>query len=154
MICLTPSIWAFPFCFTSDRRKPRFQMAAVSRKPWETTTTALSTPHSSTRDMEQEHWRRQLALSAVTASRSQTPHWHLLALLKIHPWKDTGLTVTTPAGYPGHLLKWLYPRAHMPDHPKGCVYTFAIQTDMQSQNYVHLNCLLCPSNKNAQISSP
>lgn len=79
--------------------------------------------YCSTRDVELENQRRQLALSAIMASQSRhpSPHGHLVALLKIYPWKDTGFTVTAAAGYSGDLLRSLNLGAHMSDHPKGCL---------------------------------
>lgn len=116
-----PFSLGFPFLLYFWQWKTQVPDGCSFQKTLRDNNTALSTPHSSTRDAEWEHWRRQFALSAGTASQSQTPHWHLLALLKIYPWKDTGLSVTTPAGYPGDLLRCLNLRVHTPNYPNGCI---------------------------------
>lgn len=67
------------------------------------------------RDVEREHWRRQLALSAITASWSwhPSPHGRLVALLKIYTWKRTEFTVTAVSRYSGDPLRSLNPGAHV-----------------------------------------
>lgn len=52
--------------------------------------------HSSTRDVEQDHWRRQPALSAATASWRQTPH---------HSWLCSKFTLGKILGY--YYTSWV-----------------------------------------------
>lgn len=150
VICLTPPVWAFPFCFKESPGSRWLQFPETPEKQQYCIVHSTqfhkrcrTEPLNKTACPECRHSQPESDTTLASLGSAQSlPLERCWAYSYYTSWVSRGL-VKIPESNTLHIRS-----------SKGCVQTFTMQTDMWSQNYVNLNCLLCPSTKNSQISSP